>query len=408
MICGQPMGIKIAGTGKQQQQGDLRQTEYGNKLDGIGNHEDSLLLTTTCPIRLVMIGHNVLGTRQNCHLVDRYTFLEKNIVGASFKEQFRKYKDSILEISPVFSTFEEDIQRVQTSSLHVTVYDEAAATCKRIADSTTISGCALCNKAMDRDIMHINATYRCFGPTKDANIAKLEANTKDSIAIKKVVQQIALYFVPTSTVWKAKSGEKLMLDGALWRCIAHLCAWGLSKQFRFRLIAIFHAAHYIYLTSRVNGSIEFEDWHLHLFRDFYIKTFHNSNSWFGLSLGEVSSMFNLSQKWGDQWLNLVKGRLETIGGNMDSIYEFKPLYKISQFQDEITKYVSNERTLINFVCSKNKKVDHKQVQQGLDRLLYFFKYNISSPGEIILLNNCKLFEIEMCKVYQKLYHRPNF
>jgi hypothetical protein len=404
------MGIKIAGSGSQQ--GILSQTDdVGNsKLDDLGNHTESLLLTTACPIRLVMLGHNILGTRQNCHLVDRYTFLEKKIKGASFKEQFKKYKDFILEINPVFTNFENDIEGSQTSHPALTVYDEAAATCKRIADGTTISGCALCNKAMDRDIMHINATYRCFGPTKDADVAKLEANTKESIAVKKVVQQIALYFVPTTTtatasvVWKAKSGEKLMLDGALWRCIAHLCAWGLSKQFRFRLIAVFHAAHYIYLTSRVNGSIEFEDWHLHLFRDFYMKTFPDANTWFGLNLREVSPMFNLSKKWGDQWLSLVKGRLDTIGGNMDSIYEFKPLYKISQFQDEITRHVSNERSLINFVCSKNKKIDHRRVQEGLGRLLYFFKYNISSPREVILKNNCKLFEDDLCKVYQKLHH----
>jgi hypothetical protein len=274
---------------------------------------------------------------------------------------------------------------------------------------------------MARESMHINAVYRCFSVTKNTNIPELEANSQDSIRVKKLIQQIALYFQPIITIapsdpkkkkspvadtdakprivkWKAKTGENLLLDGALWRCIAHLCAWGQTNQFRFRLIAVFHAAHYLYQTSSLNGSLSIEDWHMHLFRDFYMKMFPNPNTWFGMNQMEAATRFDISQKWGDEWMSFITAKLQIVGINMENMYFKKDLTKISQFKDKVVRYVSNEQSLLNFFCSK------EEAEHGLNRLLLFFKYNIGSPGEVILVQNCKVFEENMCRAYRKLYY----
>ena len=421
MICGQPMGI-LKRPNSYKSAKDYNEIDDENG-DAVGNEMESLLLTPECPIRQVMFAHNILGIRQNCHLVDQYTFLKKPKQSTTFKEIFEKNKSKLIEIDQVFATFADDIYKPLSEFTTKTPYDDAEATCKRVADSTTISACVLCNKAMAREGMHINAVYRCFSISKDKNVPELEANTQDSIRIKKLIQQIALYFeptsythsqnnVPTSTAprdslsqpkqtiveWKAKTGEKLLLDGALWRCIAHLCAWGQTNQFRFRLIAVFHAAHYLYQTSSLNGSISIEDWHMHLFRDFYMKTFPNPNTWFGMSQMEAATRFDISQKWGDQWMGFITAKLQIVGVNMESMYFKKDLTKISQFKDKVVKYVSNEQSLLNFFCSK------EEAEHGLNRLLLFFKYNIGSPGEVVLFKNCKLFEENMCRAYRKLHH----
>jgi hypothetical protein len=325
MICGQPMGIQRPQSnyrGKTER--EIEDAYNDDTLEIAGNDIESLLLTPECPIRQVMFAHSILGVKQKCHLVDQYTFLKKPKTSDSFKAVFEKYKENLVEIDQAFSTFLEDINMTSVPSTQATVYDDAEATCKRVADGTTVSGCVLCNKAMARDGMHINAVYRCFSLSKEKNIPKLESNTKQSIPVKKVLQQIALYFEPTNVltkiVWKAKTGEKLLIDAALWRCIAHLCAWGQSNQFRFRLIAVFHAAHYLYQNSSLNGSLSLEDWHIHLFRDFYMTMFSDANTWFGMDQMEASIRFNLSQKWGDQWVDFVKTKLQMVGMHMENMY----------------------------------------------------------------------------------------
>ena len=137
---------------------------------------------------------------------------------------------------------------------------------------------------------------------------------------------------------------------------------------------------------------------MHLFRDFYMHMFPNPNTWFGMSQMEAATRFDISQKWGDQWMSFVTAKLQIIGANMENMYFKKDLTKITQFKDKVVKYVSNEQSLLNFFCSK------EEAEHGLNRLLLFFKYNISSPGEVILFQNCKLFEANMCRAYRKMHY----
>ena len=393
VICGQVMGIKTVQ--KSDDGTAIVENEQGKGI------REALLLTEECPIRQVFTGHNFLGDRQVCHVLDQYTFLKKPNPTLNFRQMFELYQAQILAVNGDFASLLSEIQKPTSETL-----DMATATCKRVAGTTTVSGCALCNKAMAKDIMHINAVYRCFSLTKDADVPSLEENTVTAIAIKKVIQQIAFYFQPPPTigkgVWRAKPANQLLLDGALWRCIAHLCAWGQTGMFRSRVIAVFHASHYIYLISGFQETLSFEDWHIHLFRDYYMHTFSNSNqfcnsdTWFGMHQLEVAACFDLSRKRGDYWASLVKSRLSMFAENMAIDRDGENMIVISDFKAQLLKYVNNERSLLQFVSRKDG------IERGLQRLLLFFKYNIGAPSEAILIKRCEVFEKNMCRAFRRL------
>ena len=86
--------------------------------------------------------------------------------------------------------------------------------------------------------------------------------TKPGNKARKVVQQIGLYFTYDGTTWRAKPSEQLLLDAAIWRCIAFLFSWGKAPAgggVRLRLIALFYASYYIYTKgSSMRGTMRFE------------------------------------------------------------------------------------------------------------------------------------------------------
>jgi len=159
---------------------------------------------------------------------------------------------------------------------------------------------------------------------------------------------------------------------------------------------VFHAAYYIYLNSGFQETLSFEDWHIHLFRDYYMRTFSNSDTWFGMHHMEVAACFDLSHKRGDYWMSLVKGRLNIFAENMAIHCAQENIIVISDFKAQLLRYVNNEKSLLQFVSKKDG------VKSGLQRLLSFFKYNIGAPSEAILIKRCKVFENNMCKAYYRL------
>jgi hypothetical protein len=425
VICGQILGTKVSQATILSNQRPNDEDDYdeessttdkkSRKKNAESNSKEileSTLLTEECPIRLTLTRFNMLGERQNCHVIDQYTFLDKNIDKTSFKYLLSLYQDQITKIDPAFSQLLTDLEKSSTEGEGQTVYEVASATCKRVADGFTISGCRRCNLAMNRPIVHCNAVYRCYQFTHDKDITKLESNTLESINIKKVIQQIALYFdyveTPISSsakqskskskkdphLWVAKSRDKLVLEAALWRCVAHLCAWGVNGQFRFRLIAIFHASQYLYEISSIKWLVDFEEWHLHIFREFYMEAYEeDSNTWFGMTQRHVSITFDLSRKNGPEWIDTVKTTMEYAGDALEKIYALKDFNKIQQFKDAMARQVKNEETLLRFVSNK------EGITRGVNRLFSFFKYNLSAPQEIPLLTRCKYFESELCKAY---------
>lgn len=245
VICGQPMGLGQAAA----RSSGIKTIDVGEDGDEESVLLESLSLSEECPVRLCMMRFRMLGKREECHIVDRYTHLEKDRSDDSFEQVFRVHSADIKKINPAYVDFTLQLDAMLPAAL---------ATSRRVAKPLTFSGCRACNLAMDKASAHANAVYRCFTLTADADIAELEENTQKSIKIKKVLQQIALFFEWQDSRWSVKNGDKLLKDTCLWRCIAHLYCWGRDNKFRSRLVAIFHASNYIFQRSSYKGSVTLE------------------------------------------------------------------------------------------------------------------------------------------------------
>jgi len=407
---------------------------------------DGLLLTEECPIRLCMQQFNILGERQNAHIVDDYTFLEngrakKNTLTAggigvsntkSFRDKFYQYQDTIIPLHPIaFNSFKTQV--LEATEPAMMIYNSAAANCQRTVSDLTVGGCKRCNKAMDRSSMHANAVYRCFKLTQNSNNPLLETNSLTATAIKKVIQQIALYFEPililgsplpslkknsekenekkdeeytreveevvVDVSWRAKSSDALLRDAAMWRCIAHLCCWGLSSfgdGARFRMIAIFHASYYIYERGGLKGILPFEMWHLYVWRPYYMEMYE-PDTFFGMHQAEISVNFNLARQDGARWMTILHTRLQCVGDDLESKWNQDKLIPINQFISNVAKEIYDERSLVRFFCGRNGN----NTENGVKKIFEFFEYNISgSNAGPQLLKRCAIFK-------KKLVHQHN-
>ena len=491
-ICGQIMGVpsaarKVALLARTRQSrggggggglNSIGQVDInGDDEDGgsIANIDsDGLLLTEECPIRLCMYQFNILGERQNAHIVDDYTFLEGGRaagansinggggghVGKSFRDKFNLFKDTIIPLHPLaFDSFRTQV--LGTTETAIAIYNSAAANCQRTVADLTVGGCKRCNKAMDRSSMHANAVYRCFKLTQDSNNPLLETNSLNATAIKKVIQQIALYFEPvfifessgtstTSSVgevvnetttaaahaspppyssslallsternphlvvqvankasslvavsWRAKTAEALLRDAATWRCIAHLCCWGLTSigdGARFRMIAVFHASYYIYERGNLKGILPFEMWHLYVWRPFYMLKY-TPETFFGMNQSEVNVNFNLSRQDGARWMIIIQTRLQCVGDELESQWNPDRLIPISKFISDVAKEIYDERSLVRFFCNANN------TENGVKKIFEYFEYNISGGNAgPQLLRKCAEFKKKLVRQYNLIAH----
>jgi hypothetical protein len=245
--------------------------------------------------------------------------------------------------------------------------------------------------AMEQSSAHANAVYRCFALTAPLDIAKLETNTQENTRIKKFLQPIALYFEWQSTQqqWIAKREDVLLRDTFLWRCIAHLFCWGRNNHFRFRLVAIFHAANYLFEGSRFKGAMTLEDWHLHIFRPFYMRSYA-FDTWFGMHQREIGTIFDFQHKHGLRWTVFVCSHLEEAGQRLTEL----SVTSLTVFKENVLSCVHSERELLAFLA-------HKQgIAKGLRIYLAYFLFHAQS--ETSLSRHCERFMHEMCKTFRQL------
>ena len=178
----------------------------------------------------------------------------------SFLKDFdTHFKDDVRPLNPAaFDHFKEQVATNPPSD----VYNKAVTNMQRTVSDRTVPACQRCNKAMYRLYEHTMAVYRCFHVTAASDSVLLEKKTKAAHNARKVVQQIAIYFLYDGAAWSAKSSAQLLLDAALWRCIAFLHSWGqtvLGGGVRLRLIALFYASFYIHAKGSVlQGTMSFE------------------------------------------------------------------------------------------------------------------------------------------------------
>ena len=422
MICGQPMGLKAT-----IQQNMLRseteeesassnnnalEIEAAQALENASDASDpmeKLLLTEECPIRMCLARFNMLGQRQNCHIIDQYTFIDQEKRDSSFLELTKKFREELLVIDrEQISDFLDKIEKDHSGLL-----SKAKAVCERVGNSRLFSGCRRCNMTMNSPNIHINVLYRASFLTHDKDIPLLEKNTQQSIKVKKLIQQITFFFNYDAVTkqWSVKEEYDLMKDVNIWRCISAIASWGLTGKYRFLWIAIFHSSYYLYMTNTLYGTMSFEDWHIFIFRKVYMREDKQrnwkGNTWFGLKMEESKLIFDLSKKRGLEWYSIISERMQSFNITLTEFQEKIDVMKIYAYREMMLKYIKDEKMLIWFMV--NKTAASKNIEKGITEMLRFFKFNIQSVQHPRNLTDyCNRFEKELARDYRNLNARGYF
>jgi hypothetical protein len=345
-------------------------------------------------IRVSLFKYNLLGKMEGCHILDKYTFLKPKDSAA--------FKKAMLDNRAVIEAMGGDLIH---DAFHDGAFERAADYCQRVAAKRMVPGCRSCNAAMNRANAHADIVYRCFAPTAGLFIPELEDSTTKTgrvtskgNVVKKLIQQIALFYTPcyadgtrssltkapttttTITAWKAKDEAQIMQHAAIWRCVANLCLWGRSGTVRFALVAIFYGAVYMFERMKMADLMLFTDWHLHVFRNFYMATYPNGASWFGMTQEQAAIRFDTTKKDGLRWCNHVIGSyLETACKSIEEFFRKQvSLIKISQFKEMITTHVTDEKTLFLFLCQKCGP------KEGIQTLMQYFLRNFEDPRSTLM------------------------
>jgi hypothetical protein len=164
------------------------------------------------------------------------------------------------------------------------IFNPAVAIMQRTVADCTVPACTACNKAMVKTYEHTMAVYKSFRVTAGCESASMEKRSAPSNNARKVIQQIALYFeyveppAGSRGEWRPKTSHRILLDCALWRCLAFLKLWSGGNQ-RMRLIAVFYASFYIHTAI---GSDRFDEWHTRVWRPYCMENFE-SGTFLGLT-----------------------------------------------------------------------------------------------------------------------------
>jgi hypothetical protein len=393
IICGIPLGLEPKNKMMNEGSVSYNQTQDDNDYEYIESENESGLDSSDLEenfIRVNMFKYNLLGKMEECHILDKYTFLKPN-----HNTQFKKaLQDNRIIIEAMGGNLIQD-------AFKDGAYEKVADYCQRVAGKRVFPGCRMCNTAMNRSNTHADIVYRCFGPTASLHFPELEDNTSKQgkviskgNVIKKLIQQIALYYSPitdeTNIIWKPKEETEIMLQASIWRCVANLCMWGRSGTVRFGLVAIFYGAMYLFERLNVSDLMNFTDWHLHVFRLFYMSNYPNG-TWFGMTQQEAGIRFDTTRKDGLKWCKLVTGHyLDSACENLDAYFrDHVSTLKITQFKNIMQMYVYDEKSLFIFLCRKCGARD------GIQAIMRYFIYNFDNPRSILLLARAQRFMKEI-------------
>jgi hypothetical protein len=136
----------------------------------------------------------------------------------------------------------------------------------------------------------------------------------------------------------------------------------------------------------------FSDWHLHVFRNYYMDTYPSGASWFGMTQQEASTKFDTTKKNGIKWCDHVTGFY--LNPACEGIEKFirsqvAIMVKIGQFKDMLLSNVVDEKTLFLFM---SKKCGPKE---GIQTLMQFFVRNFQDPRTTLMLARAQRFMREI-------------
>lgn len=388
LICGMPLGLtptgKLSKEGFDQEYDDTMFKAMSGDLEEEDGNGDATSELEENFVRVSLFKYNLLGKMEACHIIDQYTFLKPNIFKKALLENKR-----VIEAMGGKNLLDADA-----------AFEKAADYCYRVAAKRVIPGCNVCNLTMNRANTHADIVYRCFEPTAKMNLPELEDSTTKTnrviskgIVVKKLIQQVALYFnfekKEDGTIhWESKEESEIMPHAALWRCIANLSMWGKgSGTVRFGLVAVFYGAVYIFERLKMYDLMTFADWHLHVFRNFYIATYPPA-TWFGMTQQEAGVKFDTTKKEGLKWCEIVQGQyLDSACEVVDAFFKSEKvsMSKIEHFKNILLLHVHDERTLFIFLCRKCG------AKGGINALMKFIMYNFENPRSILLLARVQAF-----------------
>lgn len=403
-ICGIPLGLEADGKMMRESDAILETNNDDNepndeivllKEEEEGQYLENEVLEENF-VRVSLFKYNLLGKMEKCHILDSYTFLKP-------KEAI-KFKKALQENRDIVHAMGGDLIHDAFQDM---AYEKASDYCQRVAAKRVVPGCRACNATMNRSNAHADIVYRCFPPTAKLFVPELEDSTSKTgkviskgNVIKKLIQQVALYYEPCYqddkiTQWRVKDEHLIMQDAALWRCVVNLCLWGKSGTVRFVLVAIFYGAVYMYEKLRLAELMLFSDWHLHVFRNFYMANYSRegggSASWFGMAHQDAAIKFDTTRKNGIKWCeHITSFYLDPASEGVQSYFQSQvSLIKISQFKDMLLTHVVDEKTLFLFL---SKKCGAKE---AIQTLMQFFLMNFDNARSTLLHARAQRFMREI-------------
>ncbi len=340
-------------------------------------------------VRVGLFKFNLLGKMDRCHLIDAYTFL-----GArdAFLKALHEYRAIVLLLG---GDLEKEIGD------NAAMYDKASDYCQRVANKVLVPGCKACNLVMSRPNAHGDVVYRCFSRTAELNVPELEDSMSRTIRkgnkIKHTLQQIALFFDYDEEKgrWRAREDQEIMPLASLWRCVANLCLWGKGGMARYRLVAIFYASVILYERLLLKDIMLFVDWHMHVFRLFYMKEVPRG-TFFGIDHSKAAIVFNTTRKAGPVWCSVVEHHLHSARDKLEAFLSANvSMRQVARFRDTVTARIHTEKALFCHLCQR------VGVRDGVKSIMSYYLYNFKDPRSILLHTRGKLFMQEMIQALLK-------
>ena len=359
VLCGTPLSLEKEGRRMKE---NLRDEDLVGQEEEQEEEQDSEHVQENF-VRVMLFKYNLLGKVEKCHVIDRYTFLNS---WDGFQKALRENENIMLALG---GNLGRDVD--------VQVFNKAADYCQRVAAKVVVPCCSQCNAAMNHSAAHADVVYRCFPPSAQLNLPELEDSltktgrvVSKGIVIKKLIQQVALYFnlQTKDQTWHARDEDEIMGLAALWRCVCNLCMWGRSATVRFRLIAIFYGSVYIYERLRLHDVMLFTDWHMHVFRcpsllkkgglgiiplhvcRVHYMEQHTPGTFFGMTHPRAAVTFNTTLKAGQVWCDVVREVLQRAADSVDIYFRDRVvLAKIFAFKNLLTQQVNSEKGLFCFL-----------------------------------------------------------
>lgn len=379
-ICGQPLDsfsntISLQNINNNKREGGtVEEVYYAKELQPIDPTEEET------PVRQVLFRFHMLGILNNSHMVEQYTFLKPYS------------KDNVAPFDKAIERFTGPKQK----KIEEAAYREAYARCMASCAENTIPACRPCNLAMTKQSPQMLVAIRCGKQTQELSWTSLmkhqrvvedqaqqeeESNQSHVLRkLRKTLQQLALYFDFDGQNWVAKSTRESLMDAYLWRCVVQLGVWCTKEdEFRHRLCANMYLAFLIFFSTTWQQQFDFLDWHIHVFRRFYMSTYAE-NTFAGYPCVQLKALFSDTWEDAQRWCKFVQAtQAEVASRLLQQATTVRNPMEVQELNTLLLQEVSDEQTLLVFLRrqTRSEKAATKQ-------FFHYMEYNVRSSHTKLL------------------------